>query len=109
MRSRKQGRRMADGLLHGLKDALEHRRGKITLRMRSAELPAPAPKWSTARIRRLRNEVLRMSQPVFAALLNVTTSTVRAWEQGQKVPSGAAARLLQIVAADPVMIERLVA
>jgi putative transcriptional regulator len=44
---------------------------------------------------RERNHV---SQPVFAAYLNVGRSTVAQWEQGKKRPSGPAARLLDIVA-----------
>jgi putative transcriptional regulator len=100
---------MADGLIQGLKEAVAYHQGKLTLKERTIELPAPAPKWTTGRIRRLRNEVLHMSQPVFAALLNVTTATVRSWEQGQKVPSGAAARLLQLLATDHETIEKMVA
>ncbi len=38
-----------------------------------------------------------VSQAVFAALLNVSASTVQKWEQGKKAPGAAASRLLQIV------------
>jgi len=109
MAKRKTRKNMAEGLIAGLREAVAHERGELTLKVRKVELTAPAPKWTTARIRKLRNEVLRMSQPVFAALLNVTTSTVRSWEQGQKIPSGAAARLLQLLAADHEVVEKLVA
>jgi putative transcriptional regulator len=109
MRGRKEAKSMAEGLISGLKDALAYQRGKRTLREHTVELPAPAPKWTTASIRKLRNEVLHMSQPVFAAFLNVKPATVRSWEQGQKTPSGAAARLLQLLAADPERIEKMVA
>jgi DNA-binding transcriptional regulator YiaG len=109
MSGRRETKTMAEGLITGLKEALAYQRGKRTLRERTVELPAPAPKWTTARIRKLRSDVLHMSQPVFAALLNVKTATVRSWEQGQKTPSGAAARLLQLLAADPQRIERMVA
>jgi putative transcriptional regulator len=37
------------------------------------------------------------SQAVFAAFLNVGKTTVAAWEQGTKRPSGAASKLLEIV------------
>jgi len=47
-------------------------------------------------IRRLR-ENLHVSQAVFAAYLNASTSTVQKWENGDKKPSGAAARLLSVV------------
>lgn len=39
----------------------------------------------------------KVSQPVFAKFLNVSASTVKKWETGEKKPSGAALRLLQIV------------
>ena len=40
-----------------------------------------------------------VSQSVFAAYLNVTTSLVSKWERGEKRPSGAAKKLLSIVKA----------
>lgn len=39
----------------------------------------------------------RVSQPVFAMFLNVSSSTVKKWETGEKVPSGIALRLLNVV------------
>ncbi len=101
--------RMADGLMQGLREAVAYSRGEKKLREHTIEIPGPAPKWTAAQIRQLRKEKFQMSQPMFAALLNVTTSTVRAWEQGQKTPSGAAARLLQLLAADRSAVEKLVA
>jgi putative transcriptional regulator len=47
-------------------------------------------------IRRLR-ENLHISQAVFAAYLNASVSTVQKWENGDKKPSGAAARLLSVI------------
>lgn len=40
----------------------------------------------------------KISQPVFAHLLNVSPSTVKHWEIGDKQPCGAALKLLNIVA-----------
>ncbi len=39
----------------------------------------------------------RVSQPVFAAHLNVSVKTVSAWEQGKKKPAGTSLKLLNIV------------
>lgn len=47
-------------------------------------------------IKRLRLKS-KVSQPVFAAYLNTSVSTVQKWEQGQKRPGGAALRLLNII------------
>lgn len=44
---------------------------------------------------RLKNH---MSQGIFAACLNASEATVRAWEQGQKHPSGPSLKLLNLVA-----------
>ncbi len=43
---------------------------------------------------RLTNQV---SQPVFAAYLNMSASTVQKWERGDKKPRGASLKLLKIV------------
>ena len=40
----------------------------------------------------------KISQPVFAHILNVSPSTVKHWESGSKHPNGAALKLLNIVA-----------
>ena len=39
-----------------------------------------------------------MSQGVFAKYLNISRSTVQKWEQGDKHPSGASLKLLNLVA-----------
>lgn len=54
------------------------------------------PEFTAVEIRklRLRNKV---SQPVFARMLNTSESTVEKWETGAKRPSGMAMKLLSIV------------
>ena len=47
-------------------------------------------------IKRIR-ESSRVSQAVFAALLNTSVSTVQKWEIGQKRPTGTALKLLHLV------------
>ena len=42
-------------------------------------------------------EKSRVSQAVFAALLNTSLSTVQKWEIGQKRPTGTALKLLHLV------------
>ena len=42
-----------------------------------------------------------MSQAVFARMLNVSTKTVQSWEQGQRRPSQAALRLIQVFRQNP--------
>jgi putative transcriptional regulator len=68
---------------------------------------APAPDVTPGDVRALRQR-LGLSQPVFAQALNVSAATVQHWEQGHKRPSGAAKRLLEVVAEDPQIIVRRV-
>ena len=42
-----------------------------------------------------------MSQAFFAHLLNVSTKTIQSWEQGQRRPSQAALRLIQVFRQNP--------
>ncbi|PWB28988.1 transcriptional regulator [Stenotrophomonas sp. SPM] len=56
----------------------------------------PVPDYSSAQIRALRTS-LRLSQPVFAGVLNTSVSTVRSWEQGEKKPSGPSLKLLNLI------------
>jgi DNA-binding transcriptional regulator YiaG len=96
-------------LIEGLQEVLAHKRGAKKLTGVHRKLSPPAPVWSAREIKQFREKMMAMSQTQFAALLNVKPPTVRAWEQGLNVPSGAAARLLQALAADPTLVEKLVA
>lgn len=99
--------KMGQELIAGLNEAIAHVRGSKKLRTTTIEIPEPAKPWKKEQIVELRKALFGVSQPVFAALLSVTVSTVRAWEQGQKSPSGAARRLLEIAAMAPDIFVRL--
>jgi putative transcriptional regulator len=53
----------------------------------------PVPSYSSAKIRALRARH-KLSQAVFASVLNTSLSTVRQWEIGEKQPSGPSLKLL---------------
>jgi putative transcriptional regulator len=57
----------------------------------------PAIKKYTAREIKNIRVAQHVSQPVFAAYLNVSKSTVAQWEQGEKKPRGTSLKLLDIV------------
>ena len=59
-------------------------------------MPDPAPPLAGDEIRAIR-ERERVSQPVFAAYLNVSRNLVSDWERGVKRPGGPALRLLSII------------
>jgi putative transcriptional regulator len=73
---------------------------QLTLRVTRLALPMPAPVIRPREIGAIRAQ-LRVSQPVFARLLNVPVATARSWEQGKRTPSGAALRLLDIARRNP--------
>ncbi|NJC99020.1 MAG: transcriptional regulator [Anaerolineales bacterium] len=46
----------------------------------------------------------KLSQPEFAALMGISVKTLQNWEQGRRVPEGAARVLLQVAAKHPEVI-----
>ncbi|MDX9709198.1 MAG: helix-turn-helix domain-containing protein [Trichloromonas sp.] len=50
-----------------------------------------------------------LSQSAFAKLLGVSVRTLQEWEQGRKVPSGAAATLLKVATRYPEILQELAA
>ena len=47
---------------------------------------------------------LNMGQEEFAALLGASTSTLKKWESGERTPSGAAAKLLEVLERNPAAV-----
>ncbi|MFZ1643060.1 MAG: helix-turn-helix domain-containing protein [Candidatus Contendobacter sp.] len=50
-----------------------------------------------------------LSQAAFAKLLGVSVRTLQEWEQGRRIPSGAAATLLKVAARHPEVLQELAA
>jgi putative transcriptional regulator len=50
-----------------------------------------------------------LSQAAFARLLGVSVRTLQEWEQGRKMPSGAAATLLKVASRHPEVLQELAA
>jgi putative transcriptional regulator len=76
-----------------------HAAGFIDMRrMRSYDALClePVPHYSSASIRALRTRH-KLSQAVFASVLNTSLSTVRQWEIGDKHPSGPSLKLLHLL------------
>ena len=70
--------------------------GRISVRQAPAE-PRPRDKNDILELR----ERLNFSQGMLARALNVSTSTVQAWEAGRRTPSDAALKLLAIADKHP--------
>ncbi len=69
---------------------------QVTLREFDRLCMPPIETLQPAEIKKIR-EKSRVSQAVFAALLNTSVSTVQKWEIGQKRPTGTALKLLHLV------------
>ncbi|HSY82878.1 MAG TPA: helix-turn-helix domain-containing protein [Gemmatimonadaceae bacterium] len=115
---RRTRRPMSDALFAELEESV--REGGAILRgarkaSRTREIAAPAParratRRSTVAVREdargtpdvgaLRAR-FRLSQAKFAALLGISTATLRNWEQGRRVPDGPARVLLRVAARHP--------
>lgn len=54
-------------------------------------------------VRKIRSNY-KLSQSEFAALMGISVKTLRNWEQGRRVPEGAARVLLQVAAKHPKVI-----
>jgi len=69
----------------------------VTMREYDVLCLPPVKPFPPKRIRELRLRE-KVSQPIFAKLLNVSPSTVKQWEQGTKQPRGGILKLLNLVA-----------
>ncbi len=92
----------ADDLVGSAESFAEHLKGgrKLTLRTKTVPLPPRVKPLSPAQVRAIRKQ-LNVSQPVFAALMNIPTVTAASWERGRRQPTGAALRLLDIARRHP--------
>ena len=96
---------MSDEAFADLKEAMEdavafergQRRG---LKVTRIQAPRPPKAMSAQDIARIRQK-LNCSQAVFAMMLNISTKTVQAWEQGSREPGDAALKLLTIAKKHP--------
>ena len=92
-------------LLESAREAVRIERGeaepaRITRYTAAGTEVEPPPQYVPDRIREIRDH-MALSQPVFAAALNVSPETVRAWEQGKREPDGPTLRLLEVAEHHP--------
>lgn len=88
-------------LKQALKDALAFERGeRRDLKVKRIQAPRPPKAMSPKEIARIRQK-LNCSQAIFAMMLNISTKTVQAWEQGSREPGDAALKLLTIAKKHP--------
>jgi putative transcriptional regulator len=98
-------RPLAQRLKAGLTEAVQYAKGELSLR--TVHVPDPPPEIAPKEVTSLRSKT-GMSQAVFARVLNVSTKTVQSWEQGERKPSHAALRMLQVFRENPMFVIEIV-
>jgi putative transcriptional regulator len=89
----------------GLEEGIAHANGELTLK--TVDVPEAPPEIDAKTLVALREQA-EMSQAVFAKVLYVSAKTVQSWEQGVRVPSRAARRLIHIFTEQPGVVCRVV-
>ena len=103
VRPKKRNRRVADDIMHGLRELAKAVEEGVPLEerftVRTVTILEPG-KYSPAAVKKLRSR-LGMSQAVFAELLGVSRVWVQGWERGVRKPSPLARRLLDTIHSNP--------
>lgn len=70
---------------------------KTTLREFDDVCLVPVPAYKGQDVKRIRTEIAKVSQPIFAVYLNTSVSTVQKWERNSRPVQGPAVRLLNLI------------
>lgn len=101
---RKPTKRVGQQIIESLQEAVEALRTGAPIeelfRCRRVEVEEVSIAHDPTSIKQTR-ELLAATPIVFAQLLGVSVQTVRAWEQGENVPSGIARRFMDEIRHDP--------
>ena len=92
---------IANGILEGLKEAIEWKRGRLALETINID-PMPASK-----IKEIRKRYSK-STKAFEKRFGIPASTMNNWEQGRRKPDPAARLLLKVIDQSPDAVERAV-
>jgi putative transcriptional regulator len=102
-RARQRRSSASDDILHGLRELVgvlkAGKRIEDHFKVRVVEIPDPTS-YTPKSVRAIRQR-LGVSQAAFAKLIGVSTVLAQSWEQGVRVPSPLAGRLLDTIAVDP--------
>jgi len=95
-------------LTEGMQALHNERKGQMTLRTHTVELPPlkPQPQVSAKELLTLR-ERLHLSRPMLARCLRTNTRTLENWEQGRSRPNAQASLLIRLVEKFPDTVQRL--
>ena len=94
-----------ESLKQGLTEAIEYERGSLPNVKVDKITVSPLRMYSGDDVKALRNRN-NITQKLFAEALGVSIKTVEAWESGINTPSGAARRMLELLANDNMLLEK---
>ncbi len=96
----------SEALVASVEAMAAHVRGthKLTMRTTPLALPEPISPIRPRDVAAIRRQ-LKVSQSVFAAMLNVPKVTAISWKKGRRTPTGAALRLLDLIRKRPHILE----
>ena len=92
------GETVQDMLNSGIKTSFTKRE------LNSLGITIPEIQLTTYQIKAIR-EQMNLSQTVFAKLLNVSTSSIRQWEQGKRKPGGSTKVLMELLKKSPHLLD----
>ncbi len=92
-------RRIADGILRGLNEALAFANGTADPSLYAVHIPAEID------VRAIRGR-LGMTQQQFAIRFGFSVNTVRHWEQGRRVPEGPTRAYLLVIDREPEAVQK---
>jgi putative transcriptional regulator len=101
-RSKRKTSAAGQRLLVGLRDALAHSRGELSLPSYTVSVPE---RMDVAKLR----HGLGLSQAAFARAFGLDVTALHAWEQGRRRPDRAARVLLAVIAKEPEAVLRALA
>ena len=92
-------RRVADGIIRGLEQALAFAEGTAKAGTYVVHIPAEID------VRAIRGR-LGMTQQEFAICFGFSVNTVRHWEQGRRVPEGPTRAYLMVIDREPKAVQK---
>jgi putative transcriptional regulator len=91
------GKTVQDLVLNGVKTSFTEKE------LKELGVKIPEVKISAKDIQEIREQT-KLSQNVFAKVLNVSASSVKQWEQGKRTPSGSTKVLLELLKKNPAIL-----
>ena len=86
-------------ILIGMKEAVSYAKGELQAKKHDILLPI-------VNVHEARDR-LKLTQKQFAITFGVSIATLRNWEQGRRLPTGAAKVLLKIIQKEPEIVKRV--